>query len=234
MNEARAAWEAWREKRHVALTGPQGNLALVQTVWLHGDPGEVSLDEALRAGPTTLTGTTQKRHDFQGNLLEQGYRLWDAASEAIRAFETVSAYEYNPEWVLEGVLELHAEPEPFPFEFTQPGTEARDLAVPGDIRVTIAGEDYHLSAFDNDGVLQLVFADTTSTSGGSYPTGRFLYVQRVAGSNRVMLDFNQAFVPPCGFSVHFNCPLPPARNRIRTAIEAGERFPSFRDGYAIH
>jgi uncharacterized protein (DUF1684 family) len=50
----------------------------------------------------------------------------------------------------------------------------------------------------------------------------------------VSLDFNRAFVPPCGFSVQYNCPLPPAQNRFGVAIEAGERQVVFSDGFDIY
>ncbi len=37
----------------------------------------------------------------------------------------------------------------------------------------------------------------------------------------VTLDFNRAFVPPCGFSAQYNCPLPPASNRFAFPVARG-------------
>lgn len=64
------------------------------------------------------------------------------------------------------------------------------------------------------------------------PTGpaRFLFVRRTDDESRVVLDFNQAFVPPCGFSDQYNCPMPPRQNRFHLPVEAGEKLPVFRDG----
>jgi uncharacterized protein (DUF1684 family) len=43
--------------------------------------------------------------------------------------------------------------------------------------------------------------------------------------DRVLLDFNQAFSPPCAFTPYALCPLPPLQNRIPLRIEAGEKKP---------
>jgi uncharacterized protein (DUF1684 family) len=48
----------------------------------------------------------------------------------------------------------------------------------------------------------------------------------------VRLDFNRAFVPPCGFSDQYNCPMPPRQNRFHLPVEAGEKLPVFRAGFA--
>ncbi len=63
---------------------------------------------------------------------------------------------------------------------------------------------------------------------GTYGAGRFLFVQRSDGGalgepGSVILDFNRAFVPPCGFSGEYNCPLPPAQNRFAEPVTAGEK-----------
>ena len=38
----------------------------------------------------------------------------------------------------------------------------------------------------------------------------------------VTLDFNQAINPPCVFTTHATCPLPPPQNRLPIAVTAGE------------
>jgi uncharacterized protein (DUF1684 family) len=40
---------------------------------------------------------------------------------------------------------------------------------------------------------------------------------------KVVLDFNKAYTPPCAFTPHATCPLPPESNRVSAKIEAGER-----------
>jgi len=40
-----------------------------------------------------------------------------------------------------------------------------------------------------------------------------------------VLDFNRTANMPCAFTDHATCPLPPAENRLRVAVEAGEKAP---------
>ena len=109
----------------------------------------------------------------------------------------------------------------------------RNLPVPGEIRVSIADWEYSLDAFDDEDTLILAFADPTISS-ETYPAGRFLVLPREEDSSRVIIDFNRAYIPPCGFSIAYNCPLPPPQNRLSVPIFAGEKYPIFRDGYQIH
>jgi hypothetical protein len=51
-------------------------------------------------------------------------------------------------------------------------------------------------------------------------------------SDRVILDFNRAFVPPCGFSDQYNCPLAPRNNRFPVPVTAGEKRVVPRHGTA--
>jgi len=38
----------------------------------------------------------------------------------------------------------------------------------------------------------------------------------------VVLDFNQAYNPPCAYIAFATCPLPPRQNTLPIAVEAGE------------
>lgn len=40
--------------------------------------------------------------------------------------------------------------------------------------------------------------------------------------NRVVLDFNRSYNPPCSFTDYAACPVPPAQNSLPIRIEAGE------------
>jgi len=225
-------WELWHARRLASVTSPTGNLALVETRW-QSDDKEITLEEASIDQPVTVTVTKQERHDFNGKIIAKGVRLWDSDSEAIRAFETIDAYPFDPAWALEATFTPHPQSRAVPFEYVRETPGLRNLAVPGEINVSIAGVEYKLDAFDDDGTLILVFADPTNTT-ETYPAGRFLVVPKIEGSNRVVVDFNRAYVPPCGFSIAYNCPLPPPQNRLKTPVNAGEKMPLFRNNYEIH
>ncbi|MFE7033838.1 DUF1684 domain-containing protein [Streptomyces sp. NPDC057621] len=220
-------WQAWRAERHRSLTSPTGNLALVETRWLPA--GEEP--DAVRAGqPDSVTVTTLRRTDLVTGEPEHGLRLWDARSPAIRHFDGVSAFPYDPAWVLEATYTPVPGARRVAFEHLRDNGGTRELVVPGDITLTVDGREYTLSAFDDDGTLLLVFGDPTNGD-TTYGAGRFLFVRRTEDDNRVILDFNRAFVPPCGFSDQYNCPMPPRQNRFHPAVEAGEKLPLFRDGF---
>jgi len=233
LDAAVAAWPLWRGRREAGLTAAQGNLALVETRWLRADES-VTPEDALAGQPETVTATSLTRSNLDTEAPEHGIRLWDAASDAIRAFDHVDVFPFTPDWVIEATFTPVADTRTIPFEHLRDNVGAtRELVVPGDITFHRDGVDYTLSAFDDDGTLLLVFADATNGV-STYASGRFLFVQRTDDPSRVILDFNQAFVPPCGYSIHYNCPLPPRQNRFTGEIPAGEKNPVFRDGYSVH
>ena len=225
----------WQAQRRSAVTAPQGNLALVETRWAI-DPADLATARA--AAPATAEVTPIQRTDLATGGTELGLRVWDAASPAIRSFDRIDTYDHDPAWVVSGRFVPVAEDRTVPFEHIRDNGGTRDLVVPGDILVTVDGRDYNLAAFDDGGKLLLVFADATNGS-ETYGAGRFLYVQREADAapgepGDVVLDFNRAFVPPCGFSAQYNCPLPPVANRFPLPIRAGEKSVVFRDGFDIY
>jgi uncharacterized protein (DUF1684 family) len=238
-----AAFTEWRAARQRSVTSATGNLALVETRWLPAgtDPGE-EFARATAAASDTVTVTSLSRRNLDTGEPEHGLRFWDAASPAIQAFDTISAFAYDPDWVIDAQFTPVAGDRTVPFEHIRDNGGSRELVVPGDITFTRDGVDYSLSAFDDDGTLLLVFGDATNRLDGdtaTYSSGRFLFVTRPEGTTfgdagPVTLDFNRAFVPPCGFSVQYNCPLPPKQNRFAQSIEAGERQVLFTGGFDIY
>ncbi|MFF1633648.1 DUF1684 domain-containing protein [Leifsonia sp. NPDC058248] len=232
VDAARAGYPEWRAWRLETVAAPTGNLSLIETRWLQ--PGdETTVEDALAGHPETVVATELTRRSLETGEAERGIRLWDAKSPAIRAFETITAFPFDPDWVIEARFTPVAGDRTVPFEHLRDNGGTRELVVPGDITFTRDGVDYTLSAFDDDGTLLLVFGDSTNGAEGpgrTYASGRFLFVTRDGDS--AVLDFNRAFVPPCGFSDQYNCPLPPRNNRFDLPVEAGEKVVVFRDGYA--
>lgn len=95
---------------------------------------------------------------------------------------------------------------------------------PGAVEFEKDGKTYRLEAVDEgDGQLFLIFADRTSGK-ETYGAGRFLYAAPPPeGSDRVVVDFNRAYNPPCVFTPHATCPLAPPENRLDLAVTAGEK-----------
>ncbi len=77
----------------------------------------------------------------------------------------------------------------------------------------------------------LPFADATSGT-ETYGGGRYLLdtikgadLGNVRPDGSLMLDFNFAYFPSCAYSSRYVCPLAPLDNRLKGAVQAGERLP---------
>jgi uncharacterized protein len=173
------------------------------------NPGSVVFDDHT-------VGTVIRGEDGQYAL-----RVWDSRSEAIAEFGSIDAFPYNPDWVVTGTFTPNPAGTTVGFSHVKDEGATRELPVPGDIAVTLEGEEYRIAAFKEGKRLQLVFADATSGD-DTYGVGRFLFVAPNPDGS-ITLDFNYAVLPPCAFSYNFNCPLPPKQNRFPFRVEAGEK-----------
>ncbi len=95
-----------------------------------------------------------------------------------------------------------------------------DELSPGYAQFTLKGGRYRLEPILEDHQLFFVFRDATAGK-TTYGAGRFLYAE-MPQHDKVILDFNKAYNPPCAFTPFATCPLPPKQNRLSVAIEAGE------------
>lgn len=243
-----AAHTAWQETRHTKITGPTGPLSLVETRWFmpgttEAQAAELVQNEAAQS-PATVTVTPMRRARLNGDGEEFGLRRWQADAPAISAFLGMAVFDYDPQWQLEATFTPATDGRTVAFEHIQEVGATRELTVPGDVTLTHNGQTLTLTGFRSAATeLIIPFSDQTTGSAaanGSYAPGRFLLVD-IAGADqhsqtplKVVLDFNYAFVPPCGFSAQFNCPMPPAQNRLPWEITAGEQRPQYVDGFDVH
>ena len=99
--------------------------------------------------------------------------------------------------------------------------DAIKLPISGYVTFTLRGQALRLEAqSDEKGALSFVFRDLTSGK-ETYGAGRFLDTDPVK-NGEVVLDFNEAYNPPCAYNPYTTCPIPPPENRLRARIEAGE------------
>jgi len=114
--------------------------------------------------------------------------------------------------------------------YPQPRTIKQQLPVgeqiasaPGLVRFQLGGQALSLepTADSATGRLSFLFGDRTNVD-ETYGGGRFLYAAPPV-DGRVVLDFNQAYNPPCAFTPYATCPAVPPANRLPLRIEAGEK-----------
>ncbi len=189
-------------------------------------PGE----RALRSDRTGTPDVLQlARLSFY--VIERGdslaVRVKDPDSPARRGFEGLRYFPVDPRYRVEGRFEPYAAPRAVMVASHQ-GPPQRMIA-PGLVRFTLLGHALALEPLlesPDDRDFFFVFRDATSGV-ETYGACRFLDADApAAGSNAVVLDFNEATNPPCAFTPYATCPLPPPQNVMPLRIEAGEELPA--------
>ncbi len=163
---------------------------------------------------------------------EYALRVWDSHSTGIREFGMIDSFPFDPDWVIEATFVPNDGRLTLGIEHLKDNGKTRSKVVPGDISFQRNGVDFSVAAFKEGSALLLVFADATSGS-STYSVGRFMLVAPNADGT-ITLDFNRAYLPPCAFSMSFNCPIPPRQNRFPFAVEAGEKNVLNRSGGLLH
>ena len=92
----------------------------------------------------------------------------------------------------------------------------------GIVEFTLDGQTVRMRPMTTrPGRLYFIFKDGTSGK-ESYETARFLYCD-LNSDGTAVLDFNEAYNPPCAFNPYTTCPLPLPENRVTVRILAGEK-----------
>jgi uncharacterized protein (DUF1684 family) len=153
-------------------------------------------------------------------------RVYDPNAETRRAFDGVDVFDYAPQAVVEAVFT------PYPAERTEQVLNVdgkhRGLGLVGEVAFSLADGPHASETTQSlavernaDGTLQAVIAD--GTSGTSTYRFRFLTIGEPGADGRTTVDFNRAYLPPCAFTDHYVCPVPPRGNTLQVPIEAGEK-----------
>jgi len=154
----------------------------------------------------------------------KGYaiRLRDLNAELLKTFRNINRFPVNVDWRIEAKFEKFDPPK----KITIPdiiGTSEEENS-PGAVVFTKDNQTYRMDALDAGGNrIWFIFADETSGN-ETYGAGRFLYTDKPDSNGIVILDFNQAYNPPCVFTRFATCPLPPKDNYLKLRITAGEKM----------
>lgn len=104
----------------------------------------------------------------------------------------------------------------------------RDIERVGTLKFLLKGQPLKLTAFmevDDPRANRLFVPFSDLTSGAeTYTAGRYMELDPTP-TGIYVVDFNAAYHPYCYYSPEFDCPYPPAENRLTTPIRAGERLP---------
>ena len=107
----------------------------------------------------------------------------------------------------------------------------RKMRRAGTLEFMLKGQPLKLTAFVEVGAadmnrLFVPFSDMTSGT-ETYPAGRYLDLDR-SKNGVYIVDFNRAYHPYCYYNPTWDCPYPPAENRLKIPVRAGERIKNTR------
>lgn len=149
-----------------------------------------------------------------------GVRLRDLDSDPLKNFTHIDRFPVNEEWKINAIYEAPSSAKTIPINDIIGLTTETPFG--GTLHFIIDGKKYQLDATLEGNELFIVFSDETSGN-ETYGGGRFLYAHKPSDGNKVILDFNKAYNPPCCFTNFATCPLPPIQNKLATRISAGEK-----------
>ncbi len=140
-------------------------------------------------------------------------------------FLPLSYFDVDPAYAPPGTLKL-IEPRTRLVMPTSTGKQ-RDMERIGYLEFTLKGQPMRLTAFAEAGEptvsrLFIPFSDLTSGT-ETYQAGRYMDVDPQS-SGVYIVDFNAAYHPYCYYNAEYDCPFPPAENRLKTPVRAGERL----------
>lgn len=162
--------------------------------------------------------------DLRWNIIKRdtklGVRLRDDEAEALNTFSGIDRFPVSPMYRVEAVLERADSTKTI--DITNVLGQTTPQRSPGTLEFILNGTTYRLDALEEGDELFIIFADATSGT-ETYGAGRFVYAKKPNANEKVILDFNKAFNPPCVFTPYATCPLPPRQNVLPIAIRAGEK-----------
>ena len=186
----------------------QGSTALLDDTQPEG-PGKISFDDGK--GVATVIVRAGSHH----------LRVKHADADSRLHFAGLDYWPANTGWQVKARFIPNPPGKTMPIANIIGSTD--EMANPGVLEFAHDGKTYRLEALDEgEGTLFLVLADRTSGH-GSYGAGRFIDAPMPDAQGNVLIDFNQAYNPPCAFTPFATCPLPPPENRLDLAVEAGEK-----------
>jgi uncharacterized protein len=187
----------------------------------HGEPvTQIAMDSDAAGEPTVVSSGSLRFFVIEraGRL---GVRVRDLDSPRRRNFRGLDYFPVSTGWNITAHFEPY-EPARHIRIINILGMEDEALA-PGALVFDKGGQRWRLDAIlesPGDDHLLVMFQDGTSGH-ETYGGGRFLQVPLPAGGTTRM-DFNKAYNPPCALNDFATCPLPPAGNRLKLRIDAGE------------
>jgi uncharacterized protein (DUF1684 family) len=178
---------------------------------------------ACSAAPLPYPEQIQKwRADKDAFMRESSQSPVPAAARA--TFAPLVYFPIEPSYRTGASLELL--PESPAIEMPTSTGQLRKMRRVGRLSFMLKGRPFTLTAFveANETDIRRLFVPFRDLTNGTetYQGGRYLDLDRTA-TGVYDLDFNKAYHPFCYYNPSYDCPIPPAENRLQIPIRAGEK-----------
>jgi uncharacterized protein len=152
-------------------------------------------------------------------------RVWDPSGPLAKDFRGFQWFDIQPQYRVVG--RFIPDVAPRTARVVNTFGDLDEYTTEGVVEFTLNGTTFRLRPFTTRPKrFYFVFKDASSGS-ETYEAARFLYAD-LRDDGTTVLDFNQAYNPPCAFNPYTTCPIPLPENRMTVKILAGER------AYPVH
>lgn len=179
------------------------------------------LDDAQPA-PTVVSFDTLSFYLIDRAGGKKGLRIKDSEAKTRSGFLGIDYFPIDPSWRIEA--KWVAFDPPHMLEVPNVIGTIDKMPVPGKAVFEHGGKTFELlPVLESDDADELFFIIADKTSGKeTYGAARFIYSD-LPKDGKVVIDFNQAYNPPCAFTPFATCPLAPPENRLGVEVRAGEK-----------
>lgn len=147
-------------------------------------------------------------------------RVWDPEGPLAKGFKGFTWFPIQLDHRVTGRFIPDAEPRSL--QVINTFGDLDTFQTQGVVEFTLNGQTLRLRPFTTRPKrLYFVFKDASSGN-ETYAAARFLYSD-LKDDGTTVLDFNQAYNPPCAFNPFTTCPIPLPENRLPVKVLAGER-----------
>jgi uncharacterized protein (DUF1684 family) len=175
-------------------------------------------DDSGSGADELVTGTVKIAVHVSGN--RRSLRVWDPEGPLARGFKGFTWFPIQLDQRVTGRFIPDASPRTL--QVTNTFGDLDTFTTQGVVEFTLNGQTLRLRPFTTRPKrFYFVFKDQSSGN-ETYAAARFLYAD-LKDDGTAVLDFNQAYNPPCAFNPYTTCPIPLPENRLPVKVLAGER-----------
>jgi uncharacterized protein (DUF1684 family) len=175
-------------------------------------------DDSSREADELLAGDVRLVVHMSGD--QRSLRVRDPSGPLAQGFLGFTWFPIDAQYRVVG--RLIRDPEPRTLKVVNTYGDVDEYTSEGVVEFALLGQTLRLRPFTTRPKrFYFVFNDASSGQ-ETYKTARFLYSD-LRDDDTTVLEFNEAYNPPCAFNPYTTCPIPLAENRLPVKILAGEK-----------